>query len=343
MQPLILLQALQNPSDEVEFHEFIKLVSSSEKLTSEQKKEIDKLKVDLNPEQQEKINNALLGIEKSQKTLSPAWELYKNKKLEDFKRLIVKNPELCFSRRYVEDEENEEKASGNTLLHRLAIDPNEESLEFLKCVIKVIRIGAQKTEGININFPITVEHRSPKKGRTKNMTALYFAVNKQNLEAVKLLAPYSDLQSEAIECNDESGTQKENPILEMALEKANSSKCDTNISLEILNIIAEKTLLTESQEQFQKMVYFCYDYKLKEILEEKYPDQVKKMEKISQENFLTTESGFSGIEPKKPSSLILEGEKNDDSSDKEQNGRGLKLISMKLVGSKECEAKTNNR
>jgi hypothetical protein len=40
MQSLILLQALQNPSDEVEFREFIKLVSSSEKLTSEQKKKL---------------------------------------------------------------------------------------------------------------------------------------------------------------------------------------------------------------------------------------------------------------------------------------------------------------
>ena len=79
MRCAILLSSLQNYSDEIEFSEFLKSLLGSDKIRPDQKEKIEQMKLQLPPEQQEKIDTALDEIDKSSpKIVSKVWQLFKD-------------------------------------------------------------------------------------------------------------------------------------------------------------------------------------------------------------------------------------------------------------------------
>ena len=294
----ILIKALKNYNNETEFFEFIKLVNGGAKLLPESEIEIQRLKLQESPEDQIKIDNALAEIKKTQeKHFSDVWKCFRDNDSKGFKSLISKDPTKIISFRYIEDE-GDETNSKKTFLHRLVEYDNEKSKEFLT-VTFVLLAGLKKVEKTvpNLDLPCDIQYRDfttkIKKGEVHGVTPLYLAINKINLNAVKYLIPYSNLNTLITKENSSTGAIKEYSLFELALEKATSNSLnptlvssDSENSFKILEMITKgdnKARFPESAEQREKIAsnYEKYKPKIKNLLAERYPKEIKEIEKLA--------------------------------------------------------------
>jgi cytohesin len=323
MKSNILIKALKNYSNETEFFEFFKLVNGNEKLLPEHETEIQRLKLLESQEDQIKIDNALAEIKKTQeKHLTDVWKFFKDDDLEGFKALIARDPTKIISFRYNEDE-GDETHSKKTFLHRLVEHHNEKSEKFLLPVrIALRRLERAQKPVPNLDLPCEVQYRDfttkINKGEVRGVTPLYLAINKINLNAVKYLIPYSNLNTPIKKVNSSTGAIKEYSLFELALEKATSdssnptlaslnltpassnltpassnptpassnltpASSDSENSFEILKIIIQKASFPESAEQKEKIArnYEKYKPKIKELLEEAYPEKIKEIKELA--------------------------------------------------------------
>ncbi len=302
----ILLKALQNYSDEIEFFEFLKSIFGGEKLTPNQQREIEKLKLELPPEQQEKIDKALDEIDKSPpKVLNKVWQLFKDNNYKEFGTLILKEGlDICLSLKY----ENN-NTSNKTLFQRLAEDNSNKCIDFLKRIIDWFRFAKNKDENLVFDFDLSadIKHKSNEQedfpaqaGELKNITmgatTLYVAVSKQNLKAVELLSEYCDINHVTTSYN-KNGIIVEYSLLDLAIARANSDKpinetnpkvkiIDHENSIDILKVLTggddgkgKKASLFRSIEHRKKIAKKFEDFKddVKKLLEARYPDEIKLM------------------------------------------------------------------
>ena len=358
----ILFTSLQNHSSEIEFSEFIKSLIGSDKIRPDLKEKIEQLKVLMLPEQQEKIDKALDEIDKSPpKVLSKAWELFKEDNIKDFTDLILKEGfHHCFSLKYVN-----ENSSDKTFFHRLAEDNSDKSIMFLKRIVNLFRLAKNKDTNVVFDFDLStdIKHKSEKNnsnpieqeeipGRvlrniTTGATAFYSAVIKQNLEAVKLLFEYCDI-NHVTTSYDKNGRFSEFLPLNVAIAKANSDKpideanpkikiIDHENSMAILKLLTggddgkgKKASLFRSEEHRKKIAkkfeYFKDD--VKQLLEARYPDEIKLMkdekEKADKEQ---------KVEESSPAKVGKAGgeDRVERSGFKLQDGTFVSLRSMSLV------------
>jgi hypothetical protein len=297
MKSQILIKALKNFNNEIEFFEFIKLVNGSEKLSFE--REIQQLKHEQSPEDVIKIDNALAEIKKTQeKHLSDVWESYKTGNLDEFKSLITKDPEKIMSFKYIEDEQDQTHPK-KTFLHRLVEDGGEKSNEFLKHAFVIIAgLKLAKKAVPNLDLPCDVQYRDfetkIKKGEVHGVTPLYMAINEGNLVAVKYLIRYSDLNSPIIKENFKTQTTKVYSLFELALDNATVDSLDSKNSFEILKMITaddKKARFPESPELREKIASKFEKYKpeIQKLLAERYPAEIKAIKKLA-EKYKDTES-----------------------------------------------------
>ena len=284
----ILINTLQNSSDEIEFREFFELVVANMELSLEQRQEIERLKSLKTPEEQENMDKALRKIDKlRKKNLNKAWQLYREYKIEEFTDLVLRSGDykaLCFSFQYVE-----EGTLNKTFLHRLAEVNSLKGLKFLKCSISALR--SAKIRGEDINFDVTANiHYVAGNGETRGVTPLYLAIANQNLEAVKILAQDSNFDCVITQYNYESKLEKKYSIFEMALDKANSKLLDSSKSYEILKIISggregkgKKASFPKSKNQKEKIAknFAGYENTVKILLRERYPNEIKEIEEMA--------------------------------------------------------------
>ena len=302
----ILLSSLQNYSDEIEFSEFLKSLLGSDKIRPDQKEKIEQNKLQLLPEQQEKIDKALDEIDKSPpKIVSKVWQLFKDNKYKEFGTLILEEGlGVCLSLKY---EDN--NTSNKTLFQRLAEDNSDKSIMFLNRIVNLFRLAKNKDKNLvfDFDFSADIKHKSttqedvPAQAEkliniTTGATALYGAVSKQNLNAVKLLSEYCDI-NHVTTSYDKNGTILEYSLLDVAISRANSDKpineenpttkiIDHENSIAILKVLTggddgkgKKASLFRSKEHRKKIAkkfeYFKDD--VKKLLYERYPNEIKLM------------------------------------------------------------------
>jgi len=314
MKSTILIKALKNYSNETEFFEFFKLVNGNEKLLPEREIEIQRLKLLESQEDQIKIDNALAEIKKTQeKHLTEVWKFFKDDDLDGFKSLIAKDPTKIISFRYNEDQ-GDETHSKKTFLHRLVEHDNEKSKKFLTVAILALRRLEKTGETVpELDLSCEVQYRDfttkINKGEVRGVTPLYLAISKINLNAVKYLIPYSNLNAPITKENFSTGAIKEYSLFELALEKANFDSSnptlapsDSKNSFEILEMITkegdQKARFPESAEQLEKIArnYEKYKPKIKNLLAERYPVEINEIKKLAKkykdtESSSTEESG----------------------------------------------------
>ena len=310
MKSKILIKALKNYSNENEFFEFIKLVNGNEKLLPELEIEIQELKLLESPENQIKIDNALAEIKKTQeKHLTDVWKLYKAGDLEGFASLINEDPTKILSFKYIEDKQDRDHPQ-KTFLHRLAEDNGDKGGKFLKQTFALIA-GLKKAgkEVPNLDLPCDIEYRD-NKGEVHGVTPLYMAIFKRNENAVKYLIPYSNLNAPIIKENFDTKTKTPYSLFELALEKATLDSSNPTLdssnptldssnskkSFEILKMITKegdkKACFPESEEQKRKIIskFNSYDSKIKNLLKERYPDEIRELKELAPRYGIVDES-----------------------------------------------------
>ena len=284
----ILMNALQNSNDDIEFREFFDLLVTNMELSLEQRHEIERLKSLKTPEEQENIDKSLRKIDKlRKKNLNKAWQLYRENKIEEFRDLVLRSEyykALCFSSQYVE-EGNLDK----TFLHRLAEVNSRKSLEFLKCAILSLWIAKNRGEEVDIDVVANIQYNS-RNGETRGVTPLYLAIANQNLEAVKILARDSNFNCNITQYNYETKLEKKYSIFEITLDRANSKFLSYSKSYEILQIITggksgngNKASFPKSKTQKEKIAKNFDGYKdsVKNILEVRYPREIKEIKEMA--------------------------------------------------------------
>ena len=135
-----------------------------------------------------------------------------------------------------------------------------------------------------------------KGGPTIGVSAFYVAVSKQNLEAVKLLFEYCDI-NRATTSHDKNGIIVEYSPLDVAIAKANLDKpideanpkvkiIDHENSMAILKVLTggddgkgKKASFLQSPEQRKKIAkkFDYYKDDVKQLLYERYPNEIKLM------------------------------------------------------------------
>ena len=275
----IVKKAFSNLINEVEFFEFIKLV------IDDKDGEVFKLaNVEL-PQGPENINRELTNI----------WKFYREKDFKKIKLSILQDLEQVTQPKYKESSVDYVQINPKTLLHRLAEDGSDNSVDVIKSVIKCSnRQNKPIPELIHlINSPANIEfidRKTKNRGVVKGVTALYLAVNNQNLKAIEALIEYSNFDYPLTKV-DNTKKKTNYSILELALESASLKSVDLLKSTAILKILTgtnefeKKAKFPQSEAQKNKIVekFYLYPLEIQKILLESYPEEnIKEMaDKIS--------------------------------------------------------------
>jgi ankyrin repeat protein len=262
----IVKKAFSNLINEVEFFEFIKLV------IDDKDGEIFKLvKVEI-PQVPQNMNRELTDI----------WKLYREKDFRNIKLSILQDPQVIVHPKYEESSVDHVKINPKTLLHRLAEDGSDECVDVLESVIKCLKLKKNPIlEVLNSRADIEyVDRKTKYRGFVKGVTALYLAVNNQNLKAIEALIEYSNFDCPLIKV-DNAKTKTNYSILELALERASLKSVDLLKSTAILKILTgsnkfeKKAKFPKSEAQKNKIAekFYSYPEEIQKILLENYPEE----------------------------------------------------------------------
>lgn len=283
----IFKKAFSNLINEVEFFEFIKLV------IDDKDGEIFKLlKIEV-PQGPENMNRELTDI----------WKLYREKDFKKIKLSILQDLEQITQPKYEESSVDHVQINPKTFLHRLAEDGSDECVNVIESIIRCLKLKKNPIlevldsradidyvdrikknpilEVLNSRADIEyVDRKTKDRGVVKGVTALYLAVNNQNLKAIEALIEYSNFDCPIIKV-DNAKTKTNYSILELALESASLKSMDLLKSTAILKILTgnnkfrKKAKFPKSEEQKNKIAekFYSYPKEIQQILLENYPEE----------------------------------------------------------------------
>lgn len=283
----IVKKAFSNLINEVEFFEFIKLV------IDDKDGEIFKLlKIEI-PQGSEDMNRELTDI----------WKLYREKDFKKIKLSILQDLKQITQPKYEESSVDHVQINPKTLLHRLAEDGSDECVNVIESIIRCLKLKKNPIlevidsiadidyvdrikknpilEVLNSRADIEyVDRKTKDRGVVKGVTALYLAVNNQNLKAIEALIEYSNFDCPIIKV-DNAKTKTNYSILELALESASLKSVDLLKSTAILKILTgsnkfeKKAKFPKSEAQKNKIAekFYSYPKEIQKILLENYPEE----------------------------------------------------------------------